>query len=279
MVKLGEYNTLRVVKLVDFGVYLDGEDWGEILLPKEYVPVSLGEDDEIKVFIYFDSEDRIIATTEIPTICAGEFSQMKVVANTPVGTFMDWGLRKDLFIPFREQNGEMFEGNKYIVYAYVDESTNRIVGSTKIDKFISKEIPNYDQNEKVEIICIRESDLGYNVIVDNKYNGLLYRNQVFTNMKVGIKTEAYIKEVREDGKIDLSLYPIGYGRVEGIAANIMEKLFDYGGVVDISDKSDPMDIQRVFGCSKRNYKMAVGYLMRRGLIRIEKDCIRLIPSS
>lgn len=277
MVEIGKYNTLTVVKIVDFGVYLDGGERGEILMPKEYVPVNCFPDDEVRVFIYFDSEDRIVATTEAPYVSVGEFAFLKVIAMSQVGAFLDWGLRKDLLVPFREQRDPMVEGKSYLVYAYVDKASDRIVASTKIDKYLDQVFPDYIPGQEVEILVARKTDLGYAVIVNNAHWGLIYDNEIFRPVKIGQKLKGYIKTIREDDKIDVSLQPSGYAKIEGLAGEVLEKLKDYGGVIDLSDKSAPKDIYKVFGCSKKNYKKALGTLFKQGLIEISDTEVRLKP--
>ena len=250
MVEIGRFNTLTVVKIVDFGVYLDGGERGEILMPKEYVPANCFPDDEVKAFVYFDSEDRIVATTEHPHVMVGEFAFLKVIALSPVGAFLDWGLRKDLLVPFREQRDPMIEGKSYLVYVYLDKASDRIVASTKIDKYLDQVFPEYEPYEEVEVLIARKSDLGYNVIVNNTHWGLIYNNEIFQPLKIGQKMKGYIKEVREDEK-------------------------DYGGILDLSDKSEPEEIYKVFGCSKKNYKKALGTLLKQRLIEIGDSEVRL----
>ncbi|GHV62115.1 GntR family transcriptional regulator [Bacteroidia bacterium] len=275
MLKLGQYNVLRVVKVVDFGVYLDGEERGEILLPNEYVPRDCNPDDDIKVFIYFDSEDRIIATTETPVIAVGEFAAMKVVAVTDVGAFLDWGLRKDLLVPFREQKVRMVEGCTYIVYAYVDEDSDRIVATEKVHKFLDNSPAEYEAWQEVNLLIMRKTDIGYSVIINNAHTGLIYTNEIFQPLHIGQKLIGYMKEVREDGKIDVALQKPGYDIVEGITKQIMTALADNGGILDISDKSDAEKIYTLFACSKKNYKKAVGLLYKQGLIGVEAEEIYL----
>lgn len=275
MVEIGKYNTLTVVKIVDFGVYLDGGERGEILMPNEYVPDNCFPDDEVRVFIYFDSEDRIVATTEVPNIMVGEFAFMKVVALSQVGAFLDWGLRKDLLVPFREQRDPMVEGKSYLVYAYLDKASDRIVASTKIDKYLDQVFPDYELNQEVDILIARKTDLGYAVIINTAHWGLIYDNEIFQPVKIGQKLKGYIKGIREDDKIDVTLQPSGYAKIEGLAGVILGKLQDYDGVLDLSDKSDPEEIYRVFGCSKKNYKKALGTLFKQGLIQITDTEVRL----
>lgn len=275
MIQIGKYNTLTVVKIVDFGVYLDGEERGEILLPNEYVPENCFPDDELKVFIYFDSEDRIIATTEIPNIVVGEFAYMKAVATSSVGAFLDWGLRKDLLVPFREQRVPMAEGQSYLVYAYVDQATDRIVATSKVEKYLDQVPPAYEPDQEVDLLIARRSDLGYSVIINNAHWGVIYGNEIFQPIKTGQRVKGYIKQVRPDGKIDAILQKPGYGQIDGLSEQIIEKIKDNGGVLDISDKSAPEDIYALFGCSKKNYKKAVGALLKKGIIEIGEDEIRL----
>lgn len=275
MVEIGKFNTLTVVKLVDFGIYLDGEERGEILMPKEYVPDNCSPDDEVKAFIYFDSEDRIVATTEQPNVQVGEFAYMKVVAVSQVGAFLDWGLRKDLLVPFREQREPMAEGRSYLVYAYVDKASDRIVASTKVDKYLDQVLPEYEPGQEVDLLVARKTDLGYSVIIDNAHWGLIYDNEIFQTLKIGQKLKGYVKEVREDEKIDVSLQPSGYGKIDGLSKAILDKIKDNGGVLDISDKSAPEEIYNLFGCSKKNYKKAIGALFKQGYIEIGDTEIRL----
>lgn len=275
MVEIGKYNTLTVVKVVDFGVYLDGGEWGEILMPKEYVPANCFPDDEVNVFVYFDSEDRIVATTEVPAIQVGEFAYLKVVAVSQVGAFLDWGLRKDLLVPFREQRDPMVEGKYYLVYAYEDKASHRIAASTKIDKYLDQIFPEYEPKQEVDLLIARKTDLGYAVIINNEHWGLVYDNEIFQPLKIGQRTKGYIKAIREDEKLDVSLQAPGYAKIEGLAGVVLEKLKDYNGVLDLSDKSEPEEIYRVFGCSKKNYKKALGTLLKQGFIEISDKEVRL----
>ena len=275
MVEIGKFNTLIVVKIVDFGVYLDGGERGEILMPKEYVPDKCYPDDDVRAFVYFDSEDRIVATTENPYVQVGEFAFLKVVAVSSVGAFLDWGLRKDLLVPFREQRDRMVEGKSYLVYAYADKSSDRIVATTKIEKYLDQVFPEYERNQEVDLLIARKTDLGYAVIINNAHWGLIYDNEIFQPVKIGQRMKGYIKRVREDEKIDVSLQSVGYAKIEGLAGEVLAKLEDYGGVLDLSDKSDPEEIYRVFGCSKKNYKKALGTLLKQGLITIGDNEVRM----
>ena len=268
---------MKVVKIVDFGVYLDGgEYWGEILLPKETAPAECKEGDELKVFIYFDSEDRVIATMTIPKAVVGDFALMKVVGTSRVGAFLDWGLRKDLLVPFREQREEMIVGREYLVYVYVDKTTDRIVASTRLSRFLDKTPAEYELGQEVELIVARRTDLGYNVIVNNSHEAIIYRNEIFQPITIGQHLTGYIKTIREDGKIDCILQKNdGHEQIDRLAALILKKLEENGGSLAVSDKSDPDEIYRLFGCSKKNYKKTVGGLFKQHKVIIGEKELKL----
>lgn len=213
-VKLGKYNQLKVVKEVDFGVYLDGDDDGEILLPARYVPDGCKPDDVLNVFIYLDNEERLIATTLQPLVQVGEFACLEVAWVNEFGAFLNWGLMKDLFVPFREQKMKMQQGRKYVIHAHIDEDSYRIVGSAKVERYLSKEHPDYHQGQEVNILIWQKTDLGFKAIVENKFSGLLYQNEIFQPVETGMQLRAYVKQVREDGKIDLALQQDGVKKVE-----------------------------------------------------------------
>ncbi len=275
MAEIGKYNKLRVIKEVDFGVYLDGEKEGEILMPVRYVPKDCQVGDYVDVFLYLDSEDRLVATTEKPYAQVGEFAMLRVKSANKIGTFLDWGIMKDLLVPFREQKVTMTEERSYLVYIYVDEETQRIAASAKINKFLDKTLPEYVVGQEVELIIESETDLGYKAIVNNKHWGILYENEVFEQLAKGLKLKGYIKKIRTDNKIDLSLHPLGYDKVDPITQMILDELKKEGGFVAVSDKSDAELVYRIFGISKKSFKQAVGALYKRRLITIEKDGIRL----
>ena len=278
MIKLGEYNTLPVVKTVEFGVYLDGGDyWGEILLPwGEDAPKDCKEGEELSVFIYFDSEDRIIATRKQPKVVVGEFALLRVVGTSRFGAFLDWGLRKDLFVPFREQREKLEEGQTCLVRVYVDNTTDRIVASTKISRFLNRIPATFSAGDEVELIVWRQTPLGYNVIVNKTHEAMIYTNEIFQSLTIGQRLPGYVKTIREDGKIDCILQKNdGYQQVDRLSSLILEKLKENGGRLNVSDKSDPEFIYQLFGCSKKNYKKAVGGLFRNRIITIEKDYIQL----
>lgn len=275
MANIGRYNTLRVIKEVDFGVYLDGETEGEILMPVRYVPRNCKAGDFVDVFLYLDSEDRPIATTEEPFAQVGEFAMLRVQSVNKIGTFLDWGIMKDLLVPFREQKVTMTEGRSYLVYIYVDEETHRIVASAKLNKFLDKSLPDYTVGQEVDLVIESETDLGYKAIVNNLHWGILYENEVFEQLAKGLKIKGYIKKIRPDNKIDLSLHPLGYEKVDPLTQMILDEMKKMGGFIAVSDKSDAEEVYRVFGISKKSFKQAIGALYKKRLITISPDGIRL----
>jgi len=275
MAEIGIFNNLRVIKEVDFGVYLDGGEHEEILLPRRYVPENCKVDDNIRVFIYLDSEDRFIATTETPYAMVGDFALLKVVAVESVGAFLDWGLLKDLLVPFGEQSPTMEIGKSYIVKIYVDKQTNRIAATTRLDRYLDNEPGNFHAGQEVKLLICNQTDIGYKAIINGTHWGVLYSNEVFQPLKSGQKTKGYIKKVREDNKIDLSLHKPGYERVDDITDTIINVLKEQGGFISVTDKSSPETINKLFGVSKKTYKKAIGAIYRKRLITIESDGIRL----
>jgi uncharacterized protein len=275
VVNIGKYNTLRVIKEVDFGVYLDGEQEGEILMPVRYVPKNCKVGDSVDVFLYLDSEDRPVATTEKPYAQVGEFAMLRVKSVNKIGTFLDWGIMKDLLVPFREQKVTMEEERSYLVYIYVDAESKRIVASAKLNKFLNKTVPEYTVGQQVDLVVESETDLGFKAIVNNSHWGILYENEVFEQLDKGLKIKGYIKKIRTDDKIDLSLQPIGYDKVDPISQMILDQLNGVGGFIAVSDKSDAEQVYRVFGISKKSFKQAIGALYKKRLITIGTDGIRL----
>lgn len=279
MVEIGKYNTLKIVKDLDFGVYLDGGNELEILLPARYVPKNVKPGDEVEVFIYHDNEGRIIATTAKPLAQVGEFQFMEVKSVNNTGAFLDWGLMKDLLVPFKEQKMPMREGKWYLVYVHIDHVTGRIVASARIDKYLDNVIADYSFKQEVDILIAEETEIGYKVIINNSHWGLVYHNEIFSRLEKGEHMKGYIKEVREDEKIDVSLTPLGYQKVEGIAGTILETLKAQGGFIAVHDKSEPDIIYSLFCCSKKAFKQAIGTLYRQQLIRLDKDGIRIIETG
>jgi predicted RNA-binding protein (virulence factor B family) len=276
MAEIGKYNVLKVVKDLDFGLYLDGDELGEILLPRRYVPVNCSVDDELEVFIYLDSEDRLIATTEMPEAIVGEFACLKAIEVSKVGAFMDWGLPKDLLVPFREQKVNIEKGKNYVVYVYLDDESRRIVASTKIEKFLDNLPSDYEEGQEVDLMIFHQSELGYKAIINGAHTGILYDNEVYRNLRKGDKMKGYIKKVREDEKIDLVLEKPGYGKVDGIAQTLLKRLEKANGFIDMTDKSPADEVTRRLGISKKNFKKAVGALYKQKIIAIEDDGIRLL---
>jgi predicted RNA-binding protein (virulence factor B family) len=277
MVEIGKINFLAVIREVDHGIYLDGEELGEILLPTKYIPENSSPGDIIDVFLYLDSDDRIIATTEEPYAMVGEFAYLKVISASSFGAFLDWGLPKDVLVPFREQKERMQEGKSYIVYLYLDEQTNRIAASSKINKFVKKiDGWNYENGEQVDLLIVNKTDMGYNAIVDDCCWGLLYNNELFQEIHEGQEISGYISKVREDGKIDLTLHKTGYKKLDSLSQKILDVLTEKGGFIAVTDKSDPEVIYKLFSMSKKNYKKSVGALYKKKLITIESDGLHLI---
>lgn len=275
MIEIGKYNKMRVVKEVDFGVYLDGENYGEILLPKRYVPEHCQIDDFVDVFLHLDSEDWLIATTENPFAVAGEFASLKVVAVNRVGAFLDWGLTKDLLVPFREQKHRMRENRSYIVHVYFDKKSERLCASSKLDKFLNEDI-TVKAGDEVDLLIVEETDLGFKAIINNQHWGLIFHNEVFQPIKTGDKVKGFIKKVREDKRIDLSLQKPGYAKVGGLAETVLNKIKEQGGFLAMNSKTSPDEIYDTFKVSKKNFKMALSNLYKQRLITIEDDGVRLV---
>ncbi len=277
MLKIGKLNSLKIVKEVDFGLYLDGgEEHGEILLPKRYVPDNFEIGSDIEVFIYKDSEDRIIATTETPKAMVGDFALMEVISVDKFGAFLDWGLQKDLLVPFREQRKDMEKGSSYVVYVYLDDETKRIAASSKLSKFLDNVPSEYEANQEVNVFIASKTELGYKAIINGLHWGILYENEVFKPLERGQKLKAFIKKVRDDEKIDLYLHKAGYDKVEVLTQKILETLKEEGGYIDINDKTPSTIIYEVFGESKKTFKKALGGLYKKRLIEIKENGIRLL---
>lgn len=275
MIKLGDYNILTVVKEVDFGLYLDGGDEGEILLPRRYVPEGACPGDTMEVFIYLDNEERLVATTEIPRAKVGDFAYLEVAWVNNHGAFLGWGLMKDLFCPFREQKMRMEKGKRYIVHVHIDEESYRIMASAKVEHFLSEDMPPYRRGDEVDMLVWQKTDLGFKVIVDNRFQGLIYDSQIFEDIHTGDRMKGYVSNVREDGKIDLMAQPSGRRHTKDFAEALLEYLHGNGGTCPLGDKSDAEDIKNMFHVSKKVFKRAVGDLYRRRLISISDKSIKL----
>lgn len=275
MVDIGKFTTLRVVKECDFGVYLDGQELGEILLPAREVPHWCKVGERVKVFVYLDSADRLIATTRTPYATVGQVAWLKVVSVTAVGAFLDWGLPRDLLVPFREQQQRMQAGRSYLVFIYLDDNTRRIVASSELDRFLDTQPFSGQADQEVELVIGSQTDMGYKVIINDAHWGVLYKNEVFQPLRKGQRLQGFIKKVREDGKIDCCLQEPGYGKVNEAAGVVLAMLHKHGGFLAVTDKSSPEQIRALFGVSKKTYKKAIGTLYKQRYITIEKNGIKL----
>lgn len=275
-IKVGRFNVLRITKAVEFGMYLDGGDThGEILLPLRYVPEGVNVGDEIRVFIYLDQEERLIATTEEPLAQVGDFAYLEVAWVNNYGAFLHWGPMKDLFVPFREQKEKMQMGKSYLVHVHIDDTSYRIMASAKIEHYLSQDFPPFRPGEEVDVLIWRKTDLGMKAVVNNRYGGLLYDTQIFKQLRVGDRLKAYVKAVRPDGKIDLILQQKGQAAARDFAESLQEYLECHGCFCPLGDKSPAEDIYETFGVSKKVFKKAVGDLYKRHIIRIDEDGLRL----
>jgi predicted RNA-binding protein (virulence factor B family) len=275
MVHVGLFNTLKVIRKTDFGFYLDDGAEG-ILLPKRFVPANTNIGDELKVFLYHDSENRIIATTQTPKGIVGDIVMLKVVSVTPQGAFLDWGLMKDLFVPRSQQLMGMRAGGEYLVKIYLDEQTGRIAATEKIDPFLSNEPLTVKELETVDLTVYRRTDIGYFVIINNLHTGVLHFNEIYRNINIGDKFQGYIKAIRPDNKIDVVLGKAGYKRVEDETEKVIRLLQENNGYLPYNDKSAPEEIYEFFGMSKKTFKMTTGALYKQGKIQFAKQGILLL---
>lgn len=275
MISIGKAYTLEVIKKVSFGYYLDGENLYEVLLPRKYAPVALTIGDSIEVFLYLDSEDRPVATTQMPKAFLGEFAYLAVADITDVGVFLDWGLEKDLLVPFSEQHRPMEQGHSYLVYLYLDKLKGRITASSKIDKFLDDEKPHdFRPQQVVSLIIANSTELGFKAIINHSHWGLLYKEEVHQRLSFGQSIEGYIKNIRADGRIDLSLQG-GKETRDKYEKLILDYLKLQNGSAPVHDKTDPKIISELFGMSKKAFKKAIGGLYKQKVIIIEKDRIHL----
>lgn len=276
MALVGRFNSLQVVKHTDFGLYLDGGPDGEILLPRRYVPK--GEPSEVgdwlNVFLYLDSEDRLIATTERPKIQVGGFASLKVVAINSIGLFLDWGLPKDLLLPHSEEKRPLQVGDYCVVHAYLDKRSRRITATARLDRYLDVLPASYTVGQEVELLIVEKTDLGFKAIINGKHWGLVHKNEVFKFLRPGMQEKGFIREVRGDGKISLSLQPVGLASGD-LGEQILQVLRDHEGRLAVGDKSPPELVAKMFGVSKGNFKKAIGGLYKRGLILIQDDSIEL----
>lgn len=276
MIDIGYNNLLKINRFATTGAYLDGEDLGEILLPKKFLTDDLKEGDQVDVFIYFDSEDRIVATTQKPLAHVDMFALLKCVDTSRNGAFLDWGLDKDLFVPFANQKDKMKVGRYYFVYVYLDEVSNRIVASQKLNRFLSDSTPEYQEGERVDIFIGEKTDIGYKVIVDNSHWGIIYFNEMFRKVNQGEYTYGFVKKIRDDNRIDIMLEKSSVKLVDALEQQIYQQLRDNNGFIAVTDKSSPEEIYKLFGVSKKVYKKAVGGLYRQRLIVLTDKGIKLV---
>ena len=278
-IRLGDYKLMQVVKEVDFGMYLDGGVEGEILLPTRYVPDGLKVGDAILVFVYLDQDERPVATTLQPLAKVGDFACLEVAWVNEYGAFLNWGLMKDLFCPFREQKKRMEIGQKYIVHVGIDEDSYRMVASAKVEHFLSREMPQYRHGNEVDLLVWQKTELGFKVIIDNLFAGLVYEDQVFRPLTTGDRLKGYVDRVRPDGKIDVTIQPTGRRNTEEFSEVLLEYLKNNNGHCDLGDKSPAELISDRFKVSKKTFKKAVGDLYKRRLIQIKEDGLELLPGK
>jgi len=276
MIEIGKINTLQVLRSSDFGLFLDGGKLGDVLLPRRYVSGNLNSGDNVEVFIMLDSEDRLTATTQRPYAMVDEFANLCVVSVTGIGAFLDWGLPKDLLVPFREQKIKMREGQSYMVRIYLDRASGRLAASSKLDKFLDKTDATYETGEKVDLLICAKTDLGYKAIINGIHWGVIFHNEAFLPLERGQCLEGFIKQVRPDGKIDLCLQKPGYEKVTDLTDVILNHLKQQGGFMPITGKSLPEAIHKLFGVSKKTYKQAIGALYKKRLITFENDGTKLV---
>lgn len=278
MAAIGRYNSLQIVKHTGFGLYLDGGPDGEILLPNRYIPKDTPTevDDWLNVFIYLDSDDKLIATTEKPKVQVGEFASLKVVQINRVGLFLDWGLPKDLLLPHSEEKRPLNEGDYCVVYVYLDKHTRRITATARLDRYLDKTPPRYRVGEAVDLLVVERTDLGHKAIINGQHWGLIHKNEAFKFLRGGMREKGYIREVRADGKISLSLQPLGSEAGDALQALILQKLQENQGSLAVGDKTPADEIAQQFGVSKGNFKKAIGGLYKQGRILIHPDRIERV---
>jgi predicted RNA-binding protein (virulence factor B family) len=279
--EVGKYNSLQILRGTSVGMYLGDEEGNDVLLPHKYIPENAQIGETIDVFIYRDSEDRLIATTLKPLILLNQFAILEVVAATQFGAFLDWGLEKDLFVPFKEQNHKLQKGQYVPVYLYLDEQTDRVVASAKVHKYFKNlDGVDLDEGQEVDLLVFEKTELGHNVVVNNLYKGLVYENETFRRLAWGDTTKGYVKLIRDEGKIDISLQPLGFLKtLEPNQKAILDKLQQSGGTLNLSDSSDPIEIQEVLEMSKKAFKKAIGVLYKDKKILIKDDSIVLNQTS
>lgn len=278
MAHIGTFNSMEVASLTDFGAFLDGDKLGTILLPKKQCPENINVGDFINAFIYLDSEDRLIATRIKPKVEVGQCALLEVKELSSFGAFLDWGLPKDLLVPFSEQRKPMQAGQKHVVYLFVDNLTQRITGTAKLSNFLAEETDAYRANDPVDLLIAGRTDLGYRAVVDQRYLGMVFNEDVLQPLSIGQRLKGYVKTVRDDGKIDLMLQLQGHEARVDIADRILQRLSENNGVLGLSDRSSPEAIYAAFQVSKGNFKKAVGRLLKQGRISQVSDGLRLLDT-
>ena len=279
MLFIGKYNTLTIERVTSVGMFLSDVEGEEVLLPNQYLKDDMHVEDVIKVFVYLDSEDRPVATTETPKIIRNEFAVLQVKDVSEHGAFLDWGLIKDLFVPFREQSVSMEIGDWHVVYLYLDQKSSRLIASTKIDRFLENERLTVKEGDEVDLIIYQKTDLGYNTIVNQYHKGLIYGNEVFKDLKIGDKLKGFVKKIRPENKLDISLNKSTTEQIEPAAQNILDELKKAGGFLNLSDGSSPEEIHKRLEISKKVFKKAIGGLYKNGTIRIAPEGIYLLDKA
>lgn len=276
MAEIGKTNKMAILRETDFGLFLDGGDLGDILMPWRYASRDWNVGDVVEVFIMLDSEDRLTATTLKPLAQVGEFASLRVASATGIGAFLDWGLPKDLLVPFREQKMPMREGASYVVRVYLDEASGRIAASSKLDKFLDETLPEFKEGQKVQLLVCAKTDLGYKAIINQTHWGMIFFNEALQPLSRGQQIEGYIKQVRPDGKVDLSLQKPGLKRVTELTDVILDYIRSQGGFMPVTDKTPPEEIYALFKVSKKTYKKAIGALYKKRLITFENNGTKLV---
>ena len=276
MITIGKLNTLKIIGKTDKGILLDGLEEGELLLPEREIPLDTVIGDEIEVFIYRNAQRKAVATGIHPYVMAGEFDFLTVNETSEAGALLDWGLSRDLFLPAREQKTRVRADGNYLVYVYYDLNSRQIIATMRVERFLGNTKPEYQMNQEVDLLVVRETEIGYRVIVDNAHWGIIYRSEIFQSVHCGLRTKGYVKQVREDDKVDVSLQMQGYKVVDELGEAILEKLHENGGFLPVNDKTSSEEINDLFACSKKNFKKTIGTLYRFQKILITGDGIKLI---
>ena len=279
MIKIGEYNTLEIIRETDQGLYIADEEGNEVLLPNRYVPETFQIWDKLEVFVYLDNEERPVAVTDKPYVKVNEFAVLRCNQVTSHGAFLDWGLLKELFCPFKEQAFKMKAGGWYLVYCYIDDETGRLVASSKTNRFLDNKKLTVKSFEEVDLIVSHPSEIGMNVIVNEKHAGLIFKEDLFKDLSIGDRLKGYVKKIRPDNKLDIGLGKVGYRNIEPSAESIIQKLNYNSGYLNLTDKSNPEAIKETVQMSKKSFKKAIGTLYKQRLIEIKDDGIYLVKQK